>query len=382
MFKIEQFGKKTIPPFTELKAAKVLYDFEGPRIFTVDLDFGTLLVYVLGDEDDFQVALLTLTTDEVVDSLVTGRISVREALLRGRPWLAEVNADGFVTNAVLLKSPIVNDLLPQPGIMLYRTLQPVLSVKLEGSQLYAANIRASVVRQAIDACTVSIKRVLDYLWELKTEGRPTNALRLLSDLPAQSFSFGSFEVTFGWPTDEHPLADSNALESDLTQVGAELERIMSWAEDQSANTTEPDLPLLKALERLVPPGSGPVERVIVSGGMFKSGTAHVMTRSATKKVRSALKTREKDQILISLHGRIGELDKDKLQFTLRDIVAGLPPESTKNECICRFSTELYDSVFEHFGEDDLVVVSGRLIKTDIEVSDISVAPSDDGKPHN
>jgi len=363
MLNIEQFGARTTPPFKELKAAKVLYDFDGPRIFTVDLDFGILLVYVLHDEKDFQVALLTPTADDIVDSLLNGRITVREALIGGRAWLAEVAYDGFIKNAVSVKFPIADELLPRPGIMLYRSLQPVLSVKLEGAQLYKTNVKASVVRQAIDAGTVSIKRVLDHLWELKPEGRPTNALRLLSDLPAQRFSFGSFEVTFGWPADEPHLVDADALEHDLTQVGGELERLISWAEDQSAKTGEPDLPLLKALERLVPPVSGPVERVIISGGMFKSGTAHVMTRSATKKVRTALKAHEGDQMLISLNGRIGELDKDKLQFTLRDIVAGLPPDFTRNECVCRFSNELYDSVFEHFSEDDIVVVSGRLLKT-------------------
>lgn len=378
MFDIAKFGFERALPLTLLKPDRVLYDFDGPRIYTVKSDLGLLLVYVVKDEKEFQIALLAPTAQEVVDALADGIITVREALQRDWAWLAELSFDGNLRRSISVQLPIPDELLPRSGIMLYRSLQPALSVKLEGAYLRPRNIKASVVRHAIDAGTVSIKRVLDHLWKTKPEGRPSNALRLLSDLPAQRFAFHSFEVTFGWPVQEPHLTDSNALESDLAQVGTELEKLMLWAESQAANagTGEPDLSLLKALERLVPPVTGPIERVTVSGAIFTSGASHVMTRSATKKVRSALKEHEKEQMLISLVGRIGELDKDKLQFTLRDIISMTPPGTIGEEYVCRFANELFDSVFDRFTDDNPVLVSGRLIGNDIEVSDISVAPED------
>ena len=378
MFDIAKFGAESVLPLDVLKPEQVLYDFDGPRIYTVKSDLGLLLVYVVEDEKDFQVALLTPTAQEVINSLLGGQITVREALQRDWAWLAELSFEGALRRSISVPLPIPDELLPRSGVMLYRKLQPVLSVKLEGAHLRPRNIKASVVRHAIDAGTVSIKRVLDHLWKTKPEGRPSNAIRLLSDLPTQRFVFHSFEVTFGWPAEEAQLTDSNALENDLSQVGIELEKLMLWAQDQAvnANTGGLDLSLLKALERLVPPATGPIERVTLSGAIFAPGVSHIMTRAATKKVRNALKEHEKEQMLISLVGRIGELDKDKLQFTLRDIVSITPPGTVGDEYVCRFANELFDSVFERFTDDNPILVSGRLIGNDVEVSDISVAPEE------
>src|SRR5947209_19855490 len=91
MFDIAKFGAESVLPLDVLKPEQVLYDFDGPRICTVKSDLGLLLVYVVEDEKDFQVALLTPTAQEVINSLLGGQITVRGALKRVWAWLDELS---------------------------------------------------------------------------------------------------------------------------------------------------------------------------------------------------------------------------------------------------------------------------------------------------
>jgi hypothetical protein len=250
--------------------------------------------------------------------------------------------------------------------MLYRSLQPLLSVKLEGSAITEHNVRASVVRQALDAGTVAIKRIVDNVWNANSEGRPKNVLRFLSDLPTQRFSYGSFQVDFKKPDQSQMTLEGSTIDEDFKKIGQELDRIVTWA---SGTADDGDLEIqdLKALERLVPPLSGQVESVTISGGLLGRGVCKTLNRTSTQKLKRAMKSFESEQVLLSYSGRIREIDVDALTFKLRDLVA-----SPKNEIACGFEATLLPEVFQRIAEEDLVTLTGRQVKGTFEVSDISI----------
>jgi len=364
---IDSFGRTVDIPIRELAAERVLYEFDGPRIFSVVTAFGRLLAYVVRDESDFQLVLLSPTSEELLDDLSAGRVTVREAMKQSWSWLAELSYDGHVRRIVSVEGS-AEQLLPRPGLMLYRHLQPLLSVKLEGDELARGRVKASVIKQALDAGTLSIKRVLDFLWSNSPSGRPDNAIRLLSDLPAQRFAYGSFEVVFGRPLTQELLPDAEAsITANLSDVGHKLEEMFDWLNNPSpvGGSDDPDAALLKALERLVPPLTGPIKEVQISGELFPRRHTYTFTRSGTRKLRQALKLHEEDNALVKFAGRIGELDKDKLQFTLRDI------REHAEDVVCRFNPELLEALLDYFNDDNRVAVFGRQFRNYVEIADIA-----------
>jgi hypothetical protein len=365
---IKTYGEPIDVPFGMLVPDRTLYDFDGPRIFTANSPFGLLFCYVSADIRGGQIIVATPSSTLSIELLLKGKLTVREALVRDWCWLLRADYNGKVAEAVRANSSLPLDLLPSADTMLYHSLQPILSIKLEGAEIRAENVKASVVRQAIDAGTLAVKRIVDIIWDANTAGRPKNILRYLSDLPTQRFAYGSFQVDFGKPDREQIPLDSASLEQDFLKIGSELDRLIDWASDDTDNLESSlDVQELKALEKLVPPLTGPVESITISGTIFGSERRKVLLRSSTQKLKRAMKAYQSEQMLHTYVGRIGKIDKDALTFELRDVQNG-----TRSEVSCRFESELFDAVLERLSDDHLVTVTGRQVRGIFEISDLSI----------
>jgi hypothetical protein len=369
---VEEFGTVIDSPFKDLKAENVLYDFEGPRIFSSSSQIGLFLCYVVSDLPDGQAVLVTPTSLKSIENLSDGAMSVRDALTSTWSLLLKTDFDSHVLKAVNLSGHVPDKLLPKAGTMLNRSLQPFFSVKLDGEGITERNVRASVVRQALDAGTVVLKRIVDIVWNANPEGRPKNALRFLSDLPTQSFAFGSFRVDFKKPDSSQMTLVGSSMDEEFKKIGHELDRLITWASTDSPDD-ELEIQELRALERLVPPLSGQVDRVTLSGGILGRGAERILTRVSTQKLKRAMKSHQDEQVLLTYSGRIRELDMDALTFRLRDIV-----NAEKGEVLCRFEETLLTEVSERLVEEHPVTITGRQVKGVFEVSDLSIYIPRDG----
>lgn len=119
---ILDFGTQIALPDQHLIPDAVLYDFEGPRIFSIQSSLGSLLAYVVEDLPTYQIVLLSPTTATILRDLKAGRSTVREAMDQSWSWLAERNYDGQIRNVVSVQHPS-DMLLPPEGVMLYRHLR-------------------------------------------------------------------------------------------------------------------------------------------------------------------------------------------------------------------------------------------------------------------
>lgn len=122
-----------------LTPSEVLYEFEGPCIFTARAAHGAaVLAYLSEDlEDEQRLRYIVATTSEAtVDELKHGVISVREALDRGSLWVVDFDYGYRPVRAFSVRSEqLPEDSMPLRGTMLWSSLEPALTVRLEGSDI-------------------------------------------------------------------------------------------------------------------------------------------------------------------------------------------------------------------------------------------------------
>lgn len=351
-----------VASFQGISQGEVLYDFDGPRIFTAHSAMGELLFYLADEKDGVCRYIVAPTNASIIDLLKSGVRSVRDALNQPWVWFLDTQYDGNPVAAwkgTLADAPA--DALPLPGVMLWPHLEPIFVLRAIGEGLGEGTVPASVIRQVVDGATTALKKIAGQVFQAAgAQGRKANVIRQFYDLPMQGVAYNSFEIAFRLPdrkqlnlvADEAP----EELGSEFDEIGKQLEQALSWAINaKSEEDSEPlDINLLEALEKLVPPQTGIVKSVELRGRIFHAGLArYQLTRETSKRVRRALgKARVSQERITIVSGLVREFDKDDLSFTLRET------DDSKDH-VCRFPQEFFDDVLEVFNTDQRVTISGR-----------------------
>lgn len=351
-----------VASFQGITQEEILYEFDGPRIFTARSDMGELLFYLADEKDGVCRYIVAPTNASIIDLLKSGVRSVRDALNQPWVWFLDTKYDGNPVAAwkgTLADAPA--DALPLPGVMLWPHLEPIFVLRAIGEGLGEGTVPASVIRQVVDGATTALKKIAGQVFQAAgAQGRKANVIRQFYDLPMQGVAYNSFEIAFRLPdrkqlnlgADEAP----EELGSEFDEIGKQLEQALSWAINaKSEEDSEPlDINLLEALEKLVPPQTGIVKSVELRGRIFHAGHArYQLTRETSKRVRRALgKARVSQERITIVSGLVRELDKDDLSFTLRET------DDSKDH-VCRFPQEFFDDVLEVFNTDQRVTISGR-----------------------
>jgi len=119
--------------FQPVEPVDVLYEFDGPRIFTLWDSEGELNLAYWSDEDERVCRHVVVpTTARILAGLRQGDISVYDALNQPRCWLCDVAHGGEIDACQRVDfEAIPPDSLPAIGTKLLPTLEPQL-VDLEG----------------------------------------------------------------------------------------------------------------------------------------------------------------------------------------------------------------------------------------------------------
>lgn len=364
----------------DLSPVEVLYEFEAPCIFTARSPAGGLLLAYLSEDmesESYLRYLVVTTSTETISALKEGVASVREALLRGSIWIADLDYCLKIKRVfTVVASDLPADAMPADGTMLWPSLEPALCVRLEGEDILPGRIPSSVVAQAGTIAAKALKSVFE--WAARellpdTIGRPPEWLRSLYNLPTQRLSYGSLELSFRFPdipeaaqtalpfTEEHEKPSIN----DLIENGwSLLQRGLEWAskvsseendEEFPSDDTEERLAILEALRCLAPGSTGPVGQVTVSGTKVGgAGRVHRLNRTASTKIRKRLTTlkKQKKVQLKVLTGRVRDLDLDKLTFVLREV----PNEPHDFDFVLEDEQHLETAKDAHYQELEVTVV--------------------------
>lgn len=386
----------SVEQFSSFTPSEILYEFEGPRIFTT-LNGSQLYFWYECSEDieAMRVRYLVVPANrQLIEQLKCGSKTVHDALRQPWLWVIDV-VSGQVDKGWVLSDidSVPANAKPQPDTPLWPQLEPLLSYRLIGDGLREGEVPASVVARAIAGPTAALKGLLEIVNNAGTTlGRPAEESRKLYGVVAKRFAFNSFEVAFDIPPQqevaEHinaaiqvslplggevaPTATAPGLPTILPSVpntqlvalssnlevyragGVKLGQAMRWLTSEDNSVVTPTLGMLSVLEYLVPPKNGQITAAEVKGRLVGELSSIKLTRDSTTKVKRAIAdSRERQRTLVTAQGRIGEFDKDKLLCTLRD-----QPEQ-KPEIVCSFSEETYDDLFDAFNTDKMVIIQGR-----------------------
>lgn len=333
---------------------RVLYDFDGPRIFTVRHELGDFLAYACDEDDEITRYLLAPTSGDLINALEKGTHTMREALAQPWLWVVDVGFNDVprqVWRSTLEAIPETR--LPKPWAMLWPHLEPLLAVRMVGPNLAKGRILASVIKRAVEGATYALKKLAELM--LSSRQQPDQrslTVRHFYDLPTQHLAFNSFEIAFRTP-DAAQLRlgeQDDLLESEYDEMGRRLAEALEWAtlstSDEESRTI--DLDLLDALKKLVPPQTGLVEQVEVRGRLLRHQPrpTYTLTREATRRVGQARTQREPQATPLTATGLIEEFDKGRLTFILRYTDAN-------RDINCAIADELYDEVMELFQQDEV-----------------------------
>ncbi|MDS4030058.1 MAG: hypothetical protein RKO66_08290 [Candidatus Contendobacter sp.] len=334
---------------------RVLYDFDGPRIFTVRHELGDFLAYACDEDDEITRYLLAPTSGDMITALERGTHTMREALDQPWLWVMDVGFDDVprqVWRSTLEAIPETR--LPKPWAMLWPHLEPLLAVRMVGPHLARGQIPASVIKRAIEGATYALKKLAELMLSSQSQqpDQRSLTLRRFYDLPTQHLAFNSFEIAFR-ARDAVQLRlgeQEGVLEQEYDEMGRRLAEALEWATLLASNgDSRPiDLDLLDALKKLVPPQTGLIEQVEVRGRLLRHQHRHTYTlsRDATQRVGRARTQREPQATPLTATGLIEEFDKGRLTFILR--------YTDKDRDInCAITDELYDEVMELFQQDEV-----------------------------
>lgn len=355
--------------FPSLDPVETLYEFEAPRIFTINDADGELNLACWSEEaNSVWRYIVAPTTPTIIKSLREGRISVWDALNQPRSWICHTDLSGDVTDVYRVAfETIPSDVLPAPSAMLLPSLEPLLTLRAVGNTIVAGSVPGSVIRGCVEGVQKSFKFLSEYVLGLDPQrGRPDEFMRRLFDLPAQRVAFRSFEISFRMPIEEQDLFTASGQKTPetetLDEVGSLLIKGLNWLQSAAGeegiyspeNPSEGEV-LFRALKELTPSSQGNIDHIELGGRLIGPTAKPVILRHAHRqRVNTAIRNRSLEPQILDLEGRVRELDMDRLSFELREINS---PGVQSQRFV--FDEELMEDVFQAAQGGRRVRVAGR-----------------------
>jgi hypothetical protein len=127
-------GTEVPASWLSFEPTRVLYEFDGPKIFTCRDATGQLYLAYQCDEDREALRFLVVPFSEDLERRLTaGAIDVRDALSRPQAWLFDLGNDGSPLRCWQVDvEGLPPDVLPKPGVLLWADLPPIISSPTPG----------------------------------------------------------------------------------------------------------------------------------------------------------------------------------------------------------------------------------------------------------
>ena len=125
----------------------ILHEYDGPRIFTTRAQDGQLFLAFFCDRERAGVRFLVVPFDEDQERrLVTGKINLRDALTPPRMFVFDLDQQWTPVRCWQVSlDDLPPQLLPKPGVMLWRNLPSVMS-RTVAAQDYPLDVNVPHVR--------------------------------------------------------------------------------------------------------------------------------------------------------------------------------------------------------------------------------------------
>lgn len=374
---------------------EVLFEYNGPRIFSFPSRLGSLcLAYLCEEEDSLSRYIVTPVSAASIDELKHGNKSIRKTLAQPIVWIVDIDRDGAVHDSWMVNSSsLPEDALPDMDTMLLPSLEPLLSMRSTGNSITNSSVPIEAIKHSVAGVEKAFKILLDYLGNrAQSLGRPLNSIREQYSLHAQQLAFGSFEISFKEP----PLNGQKNLDlecgGDASELFAEaqmlLARSIAWVSGRqneeewlTTHSIDDQRTFVEAVKCLTPSTQGCISEIELSGRIMESiGQQRVvLSKGSRRKAAGWLKRlKSEEREIFNEDGLIRELDLDRSTFMLREI-----PDAAEQKC--SYSAEQEDDILEAFNEARRVQILGikhasSPIVSVLLVSDIAEARENESSP--
>lgn len=283
-----------------LEFLDVLYEYDGPFIFTTKI-FGLFsLACRLNDPKAHELYAVCPTNPKIVSSIKSGALSIRGGLLQPGGWIVELGEDGRVDDIwAVTPSEMPQNYLPRSGVGLHpgmvnlpdafsehleRQTQAIISLAYKGERLHSGEMPFLVFKNLLDDLYKGIRGI--YSGHAKDkDGNEVGDRRLdkMIDIPIWQPQFSSLIVRIGSP-EINPSAIEKYSKDDLVAVQQSLDQAPKLFQQEAAsvvkNASEKNAPRtwakqhersLALLDSLAPKIDGPTETLEIY--FFDNGIA-------------------------------------------------------------------------------------------------------------
>lgn len=153
-----------------LTPCEVLFEVDGPTIFTAQVGLSKFLFFKHDETDDAEIFIAAALSDVDLSALREGHISVRGALSYRNAWLVKVDHDYVVQNYQAHDYSSIEPFLPPEGVGLSASFGVVpdsmeqaesfLSFKFVGQSMTEESMRLSVFKELVDNISSLVRHTL------------------------------------------------------------------------------------------------------------------------------------------------------------------------------------------------------------------------------
>ncbi len=202
---------------------RVLYEYDGPMIFTAQLGFIDAIFLKFDELDNTDLYIATQTNDQIVSMIIAGQLSVRAGLEKDSVWIIEMHRDMTISKYWFCdRERLPDSLLPRKNSGLFphfgfvpNTLEQAkafFSVDYQGSQLKKSGMRFSTFKRLVDGTHDAARSILS---PIDLFGSKT----VTFDFNIAEPVFGSLVLSIQNPTvNERILKQKLAQDVDLNDV--------------------------------------------------------------------------------------------------------------------------------------------------------------------
>ena len=140
--------------FTSIRPTEILYFFQEPQLFVVQLDGRFVICLKVDEHDGENLYLICPTSKAIIEGMKVGKISLLAAFNQPWCWIVHTGADFSVLRSEQTSpDQVPSEYFPEPGVglspahgiikdslFMERQQHPFMSVKFEGAALREGEI--------------------------------------------------------------------------------------------------------------------------------------------------------------------------------------------------------------------------------------------------
>lgn len=320
----------------EIKPEQVLYQYDGPTIFTAKLGLSNVLFLKIEEYDSSDLFLAAVTNSKTINLLKMGKLSVYGAMLADLYWLIEV--DNKLTPLRYWEcapSDLPDDFLPMRGLALFAHLgrapdsieqaEGFFTIAFRGKHMTASEMPFSVFKNLVNNAYDAVRRVLSPIMLIGTKSSTF-------DFTISPPRFGSLIISIEAPlVNEEWVADKSKGEDKLLddlqgQIAQQrvdffnkLKPVVLEADqgEISRDFDADDRAAIEPLRHVIPHDEGEITDIEISASFGEKTSTLYINRSIGGRLHRAFDRSEAKAIYIK--GVVTEVNAERGTFRVKTI---------------------------------------------------------------